>query len=204
MANVQLYIKGMPNPPEPATRKRIRNPEAHRAAILTAAREVFGERGYALGTIREIARRAGVTHGLVVRHFETKEQLFVSCLLDGRRIPADVTVDMSDLPVRIARDYVERIEEDGSQDPFIALIRSAADIDVAKQLLRAMRMQPADAYLAGFDAADREQRGDLLGALLIGVTFSRYVLADGPLAAMTADEVIAFLTPLIRAILLPE
>jgi AcrR family transcriptional regulator len=188
----------------PTKPKRIRNPEVHRAAILAAAREVFGERGYAQGTIREIAVRAGVTHGLVVRHFETKEQLFVKSLLDGRRTPPDIDGDLSRLPAQIARDYVERIETDGSSDPFIALIRSANDIDVAKRLLRAMRMEPADAYLAALDAPDREQRGDLLGALLIGVTFSRYVLADGPLAAMTADELISYLTPLIRGILLPD
>jgi AcrR family transcriptional regulator len=184
-------------------RKRIRNPEAHRAAILAAAREVFGERGYAQGTIREIAGRAGVTHGLVVRHFGTKDQLFADSLLDGRRAPPDLGGDLSNLPARIAQDYVDRIETDGSSDPFIALIRSAGDIDVAKRLLHAMRREPADAYLATLDVPDRDERGDLLGALLIGVTFTRYVLADGPLAAMTADELVVYLTPLIREILLP-
>jgi AcrR family transcriptional regulator len=190
-------------PSNPPKRKRVRNPEAHQAAILAAARDVFGERGYAQGTIREIARRAGVTHGLVVRHFETKEQLFVNSLLERRHTPLALAGDVSDLPELIASDYVERIEADGSSDPFIALIRSADDVDVAKRLLRAMRLQPADAYLAALDVPDREKRGDLLGALLIGVTFSRYVMADGPLAAMSADELIAYLVPLIRGILLP-
>jgi hypothetical protein len=34
------------------------------------------------------------------------------------------------------------------------------------------------------------------------VTFSRYVLADGTLAAMSSDELIAYLIPAIRTILL--
>jgi hypothetical protein len=42
----------------------------------------------------------------------------------------------------------------------------------------------------------------MLGALLIGVTFSRYVLADGPLAAMSPEELIGYLIPAIRTILL--
>ncbi|MCT7657445.1 TetR/AcrR family transcriptional regulator [Mycobacterium deserti] len=186
----------------PQKRKRVRDPEAHRAAILEAARAVFGERGYRSGTIREIAGRAGVTHGLVVRHFETKDQLFVAALLDGRRIQPPADPDLSGLPERVARAYVEQIEADGPSDPFIALIRSAGDADIAKQLLRAMRMEPAAAYLAVLDATDLELRSDLLGALLIGVTFTRYILADGPLAMMSSEHLVAYLTPLVRGILI--
>ena len=185
-----------------ATRKRVRNPDAHRAAILDAAREVFGERGYSKTTIREVARRAGVTHGLVVLHFTTKEQLFIDALLEHRRVAEAAEGDVDDLPERIARSFVERIEADGPSDPFIALIRSAGDTDVAKQLMRAMRMEPTQAYLSTMDAPDLNQRADMVGALLIGVTFSRYVLADGPLAAMSSDELLAYLVPAIRTILL--
>jgi AcrR family transcriptional regulator len=185
-----------------AKRKRVRNPGVHRAAILGAAREVFGERGYSKTTIREIARRAGVTHGLVVLHFSTKEQLFIDALLEHRRVADVAEGDVQDLPERIARSFVERIEADGPSDPFIAVIRSAGDTDVAKQLMRAMRLEPAEAYLSTVDSADLNQRADMLGALLIGVTFSRYVLADGPLAAMSPEELIGYLIPAIRTILL--
>lgn len=184
-----------------ARRKRVRNPDAHRAAILSAARSVFGEHGYANGTIREIARRAGVTHGLVVRHFETKERLFVTSLL-ARREEERYSGAVADLPERIARRYVENIEADGPSDPFIALIRSAGDSRVAKELLHAMRSEPAEAFLGVLDVPDLEQRGDLLGALLIGVTFSRYILADGKLAAISPEDLIAYLTTVIHSILL--
>jgi AcrR family transcriptional regulator len=185
----------------PVKRKRVRDPEAHRAAILAAARSVFGENGYANGTIREIARRAGVTHGLVVRHFETKEKLFVASLLT-RRTEEPYTGAVADLPELIARRYVERIEADGPNDPFIALIRSAGDTGVAKELLRAMRSEPAEAFLGLLNAPDLDRRADLLGALLIGVTFSRYILGDGELAAMSSEDLITYLETAIRGILL--
>jgi hypothetical protein len=70
------------------------------------------------------------------------------------------------------------------------------------KLLQAMRMEPTEAYLTTMDTSDLDQRADMLGALLIGVTFSRYVLVDGPLAAMSSDELIAYLIPAIRTILL--
>jgi AcrR family transcriptional regulator len=179
----------------------VRDPEAHRAAILAAARAVFGEYGYARGTIREIARRANITHGLVVRHFETKEQLFVAALLENRQDTDRFTGTAAELPQRLARRYVEQIEAEGPNDPFVALIRSAGDVGVARELLRAMRSEPVEAFLGGLNLPDLEARADLLGGLLIGVTFNRYILADGYLAAMSAAELIPFLATAIRAIL---
>jgi AcrR family transcriptional regulator len=50
-------------------------------AVLAAAAELFAERGPAATSIRDIAARSGVNHGLVYRHFGTKEQL-VAAVLD--------------------------------------------------------------------------------------------------------------------------
>jgi AcrR family transcriptional regulator len=51
------------------------------AAILTAAADLFAERGPAATSIRDIAARSKVNHGLVFRHFGTKDQL-VGAVLD--------------------------------------------------------------------------------------------------------------------------
>lgn len=40
--------------------------------VVKAAREVFAERGYE-ATTREIALRAGVSHKLIFRYFDSKE-----------------------------------------------------------------------------------------------------------------------------------
>src|ERR1700758_2897738 len=55
--------------------------EAVAAAILQAATDLFAERGPAATSIRDIAARSKVNHGLVFRHFGTKEQL-VGAVLD--------------------------------------------------------------------------------------------------------------------------
>lgn len=49
--------------------------------MLQAAAELFAERGPAATSIRDIAARSKVNHGLVFRHFGTKEQL-VRAVLD--------------------------------------------------------------------------------------------------------------------------
>jgi len=51
------------------------------AAILEAATDLFAERGPAATSIRDIATRSKVNHGLIFRHFGTKEQL-VGAVLD--------------------------------------------------------------------------------------------------------------------------
>jgi TetR/AcrR family transcriptional regulator, repressor for neighboring sulfatase len=50
-------------------------------AVLAAAAELFAKKGPAATSIRDIAVRSGVNHGLVYRHFGTKEEL-VAAVLD--------------------------------------------------------------------------------------------------------------------------
>ena len=161
----------------------------------------FAERGFAKATIREIAQRAGVTHGLVMRHFPSKEALFIAAVPGTRDLVYNVAGDLDGLPGRVARAYVERMEAANGADPFIALVRSAADETSAKRLLVAMRRRSLDAYRTVLDAPDIEQRVDLVGAHLIGVTFSRYVLQNGPLATMTPGQLTRYLTTSLTGIL---
>jgi AcrR family transcriptional regulator len=55
--------------------------EDRRAQILDAAFEVFSEKGFHGTRTRELARRAGVSEGLVFSHFPTKEAL-IRAILD--------------------------------------------------------------------------------------------------------------------------
>jgi len=49
--------------------------ERRRLAVLRAAEELFAEQGYAKTTVDEIARRAGVSKGLLYQHYDSKEEL---------------------------------------------------------------------------------------------------------------------------------
>jgi AcrR family transcriptional regulator len=53
-----------------------------RERLLTAAVELFVERGYDGTTVGEIARRAGVTTGAIYAHFDDKGALLVEALAD--------------------------------------------------------------------------------------------------------------------------
>ncbi len=51
-------------------------------ALLLAAKELFGEYGYAETTFKKISERAGVALGLLTHHYGNKEKLFLAAGLD--------------------------------------------------------------------------------------------------------------------------
>jgi AcrR family transcriptional regulator len=56
--------------------KRVAQGDATRAALVGAARELFGEQGYVDTSNDQIVARAGVTKGALYHHFTGKEALF--------------------------------------------------------------------------------------------------------------------------------
>lgn len=64
---------------EAAPRKLSR--EARRNQLIEATIEALATRGYARTTLTEVAKIAGLSHGLVNFHFETKEKLLSETLL---------------------------------------------------------------------------------------------------------------------------
>jgi AcrR family transcriptional regulator len=55
---------------------RQRRKDARPGELLSAALEVFAERGFAATKLDDVARRAGVSKGTVYLYFESKEALF--------------------------------------------------------------------------------------------------------------------------------
>lgn len=53
-----------------------------KTALLQAAKELFGEYGYAETTFKKISERAGVALGLLTHHYGNKEKLFLACGMD--------------------------------------------------------------------------------------------------------------------------
>ncbi|NJC42617.1 AcrR family transcriptional regulator [Brevundimonas alba] len=67
-------------PGEPKFRRR---PADRPAEILSAALEVFAERGFQAARLEEVAKRAGVSKGALYLYFETKADLFRAVVTDA-------------------------------------------------------------------------------------------------------------------------
>ncbi len=68
--------------------------------------DVFGERGFAGGSLRTIAEQAGVNHATLIQHFGSKEGLLTAVLEEwDRRTVENILTDVSGL------DYFRRLPD---------------------------------------------------------------------------------------------
>lgn len=75
--------------------RRIRDPVAVRTAVLDAALELFAQHGFADTSLRDISRKSGIAHPLILHHFGSKESLYTEVkrrVVEGyaQRFPAAV------------------------------------------------------------------------------------------------------------------
>ena len=133
------------------------------ARIRNAALELFASQGVKATTIRDVARRAGVSHGLVQHHFKTKDGLRRAV---DEFVLSDARWTISDLPEPIderAAEFARRMGEVIRDRPaaLLYLARSASDGDeLGLEAFRAMvefgvpqlrKMQEADQLHDGLD-----------------------------------------------------
>lgn len=75
---------------------------ARRLEILDAAVDIFGSKGFAGGTLQDIADQVGMTHAGILHHFGSKDQLLLEVLthrdrtdvagLEGQHIPDGIAM----------------------------------------------------------------------------------------------------------------
>lgn len=81
------------------------NSEAGRK-ILTAARKMFLAKGYKAATVRDIAKEAGVNHGLVTYYYKTKSDL---AQLVGRNITNELMEIIQEQTAELSLSNIEKM-----------------------------------------------------------------------------------------------
>jgi AcrR family transcriptional regulator len=90
-----------------------RAPEEKRALLLSAARELFAEHGFEQTSTQQIARRAGVSEGILFHHFGSKRGLLECVAEDFMRagaraaMPPDAEAVTEEDVVRGAFDFAD-------------------------------------------------------------------------------------------------
>ncbi|WP_432747077.1 TetR/AcrR family transcriptional regulator [Streptomyces sp. JH002] len=182
--------------------------EEVRRRLLTAAAQVFAERGYAESKLEDIAHTAGFTKGAVYSNFGSKRALF-GALLDERAAAEaaavmdglDPAADREELIDRAARLVARRITEDTARGQlgleFTA--RAARDEEtraVITPMRRAQRAAAADAVRAATAPAAApppvgpELAGLILHCLTNGLSMEHLADPEG-VGADTAEAALA-------------
>ncbi len=192
-------------PTDKTTRRRGRRPGGTdtRAALITAAREVFIEQGYDGATVRGIAARAGVDAAMVNHWFGGKEGLFGEAVLKLPFNPQEIVdillaADPDEIGNTIVHTFLTRWDATGG-GVFTALIRSVTSHDEAAELLRAFFMKFVFKQVIGKLATDdHDFRATLVATQVIGMGMVRYVARFEPFASADQDTLAAAIAPTIQ------
>ena len=191
----------MSRPATKRTGRRAGSPET-REQIAVAARSLFAELGFERATFRAIAAAAGVDPALVVHFYGTKESLF----LDVMQLPLEV----SDAIVRIAEGsrsqagrrlaelVVGALENPATRPIVLGRIRCASSHPDAAALVRETVTRDL-ARLTGAIGGDQpETRAVLIGAQIVGLATTRYIVRVEPLASLPPADVVELLAPALQ------
>ncbi|HET9310094.1 MAG TPA: TetR/AcrR family transcriptional regulator [Actinomycetota bacterium] len=175
---------------EPLVRARQKNGKDRHQEILEAAARVITDRGLAETRIQDIAERCGVSPGLILYYFESKDRLLVEALTyandkyylaqarDLRRLDSarDQLSRLIDLSVPGLLPDFERLEEWALWiEIWVRALRDPSLAKEAEVLDRRWRQSIADIVRHGrrtgeFDGGeDADEIGRKLGALIDGL-----------------------------------
>jgi len=180
------------------TATRPRNATQTRADILSAARRRFGAEGYERTTWRAVAADVGVDAALVIRYFGSKQDLFAEAADFSIELPDMSGVDPDEVAGILLPRFFAVWEED---ETFLALLRAAMTSPVAADTLRKVFAQQVAPKLVTATPDNPVQRIGLMGAFVIGLATTRYVLKNPPIANLGRDELTRWAAPVIRQLL---
>ena len=175
-------------------------PPSH-AAIFGAATQLFAEKGYAATSVRDIGAVAGVDPSLVIRHFGSKEQLFI----DTMKLDLDHNPMMAGPLESLGERYIEFIltADDQVRGVFLALLRASDSGGIGSEL----RSAHEDAFVAPIkqrlDGDDADLRARLAGSLVGGLLYSLWVVGDETLAATDHHQIVRRYGALLQALITP-
>ncbi|BCJ49623.1 TetR family transcriptional regulator [Actinoplanes sp. NBRC 14428] len=174
-----------------------RRSDRTRAAILAAARERFAADGYAKATIRAIAAQAGIDPSMVMRYYGSKEKLLAAAAEFGLEMPDVSQLSTSARSAALVQHLIDLCERD---DTMIALLRLAATQQAAAERARTIVAQQIEPVVATIepDPELATRRTGLLATQMMGLALTRYVLQLPAVVAMTAEELVAWISPVVE------
>jgi len=186
-------------PPSSADNVRPRNAGASKQALLDAAQELFGQKGFEGTTVRDIGEHAGVDHALIARYFGGKADLYIATLVaEARRDqPGSAFEGLEDM----VEGLLTRMDENGLGPVMQALIRSDTSDQIRKAAQNHMARRLVDPMVADTSSRGVDQaqlRSEIVVSALIGVILGRALGWFDELSAVPRARLTEMVTELLE------
>jgi AcrR family transcriptional regulator len=174
-----------------------------RAALVSAARRQFADRGFTGASLRSIAQEAGVDASLVSHYFGDKQALLVATLdlpVDpAAQVRAVLDGPSEGLGERLVRAFVTTW--DPHAQVFATLVRTAVAGDLATSVVGTLlRSVVVEGLADRLDGEQVELRATLVASAVLGLGVARYVARLEPLASTPADDVARLHGPAVQSL----
>ena len=173
---------------------RSRDAAASKKALLQAAQDLFGQKGFERTTIRDIGERAGVDAALIARYFGSKGDLYVAVVAaevagEERTGPYEGLEEMVDA-------VVSRVDDHGPGPILQAMIRSDTSEEIRTAALQRITRRFVNPLVA--DMRDRqvdhaELRAEIAVTAMLGVSLARSLGWFSEVRSLPKDELVAFI-----------
>lgn len=161
-----------------------------RDLIARHARELFDQRGYAATSVRAVAAAAGFDPALVIRHFGSKEELFLSVMGLADQPVLELHGPLETLGTRLVGVLLAP-EQAGLRRTFMTLIRASEYDRVRASLQETTGRLFADRLAALLPGPDARLRAHLIGAQLLGVIQAWTLMVPGHVAEADRERAVA-------------
>lgn len=177
-----------------------------RAEILEAARIVFSRDGYERGSVRGIAREAGVDPALVRHYFGSKQAVFV----ESMRPPIDLEAHAERLAAgdpelvgeRVMTFFVEAWDDPERGPRIVALMRAALEHPEVAAFVRQLIVVGVIQRVAErVGAADPERAAATAASQVFGLAMLRHAARMEPLASEPPERLVARFAPIVTRLL---
>lgn len=188
-------------PTETDTARR-RDAVRTREALLCAAKELFGAKGYSATTLRQIGERAGVDAALVARYFGSKAAIYIASLETDANAE-DTAGTTPALGREVVDRMIERITRLGASPLMQAIVLPESETDVldaARRITNDRVIGPLLEEIASAGLDRPRLRAEIAFAALTGIVLARSAGTFETLAGADHDDVVELALRTIRSI----
>lgn len=185
-------------------RGRPRGKPDTRGRIIAAARRRFLDDGYAMTSLRAVARDTGVDPSLLNYYFGSKEGLFGAVMSLTLSPSMVLQAVLNDGDPHTAESLLAAVVRTWDRPEYrLPLSRLLSEVGTSPEVRRAFCEYLENEVIARIAneirGPEATYRATSAGVIISGLVFGRYILRLEPIASMSQQQVIRYLRPALEA-----